>query len=77
MLKDFAEELFSEYQKILNKKNPQKHKMPEIKSPRMKWTASLFSQIVNYENLRLAWLKARKRCALPRPGNASRNYECP
>ena len=77
MLKDFAEELFSEYQKILNKKNPQKHKTPQIKSPRMKRTASLFSQIVDYENLRLAWLKARKRCALPRPGNASRNYECP
>ena len=43
----------------------------------MKRTASLFSQIVDYENLRLAWLKARKRCAFPRPGNASRNYECP
>lgn len=26
----------------------------------MKRTASLFSQIVDYENLRLAWLKARK-----------------
>ena len=37
----------------------------------MKRTASLFSQIVDYKNLRFAWLKARKRCAFLRPGNAS------
>ena len=34
MLKDFVEELLSEYQKILNEKNPQKHKTPQIKSPK-------------------------------------------